>query len=414
MSSDSAINIHGLSKCYQIYENPRDRLLQMLFRGRRRYYREFWALRDVEFSMMRGESIGIVGRNGAGKSTLLQLICGTLSPTTGTVSVQGRIAALLELGAGFNPDFTGRENIYLSATVMGLSRQEIDACYDEIVQFSGIRDFIEQPVKTYSSGMYVRLAFAVATSVNPDILIIDEALSVGDGAFARKSFDRIMALKERGATILFCSHSMYHIEAICNRAVWLDAGRIMMLGDPAKVVTAFSTALMTGGEGLPEEEKAPPESVAATGTGQARIDTIQASVDGVVAKRLSIRSCESDLRVQVFYSSDPDLPAPSVAFGLETHAGVSVSSAGSLSDGVILQRRPDGFGMAELFFPKIPLMRGSYRMSIYLACERMIHMYDYATYCIELDVSHAGIEQGVVFLPRQWRSMQLGEVSVST
>lgn len=403
MSSETVISVRNLGKCYQIYDKPRDRLLQMFSRGRKKYYREFWALRDISFDLAKGEVLGIVGRNGAGKSTLLQMICGTLFPTTGTVEVQGRVAALLELGAGFNPEFSGRENVYLSATVMGLSKEEIDERYDAIVAFSGIGDFIGQPVKTYSSGMYVRLAFAVATSVDPDILIIDEALSVGDGAFARQSFDRIMSLKERGATILFCSHSMYHIEAICSRALWLDAGRIIMFDQPSKVVAAFSTAIMINEGGLQAEKVAGGSPVEKNMPGQARIDRISASADGVTANHLYIRSRESDLLVQVAFSSDPTMPAPSVAFGLETKAGVSVSSAGSLYDGVIVQRRPDGSGMAELFFPAIPLMRGSYRMSIYLGCERMLHMYDHAVYCIELEVSHAGIEQGVVFLPHQWR-----------
>ena len=205
----------ALGKTFELYTRPVDRLWQLLWGRRRRFSKPFVALNDVSFSLKRGEVLGLVGRNGAGKSTLLQLICGTLQPTAGEVAVNGRVAALLELGAGFNPEFTGRENVFLNAAVMGLSTAEIDARYDEIVSFSGIGDFINQPVKTYSSGMYMRLAFAVATAVDPDILVIDEALSVGDGAFARKSFDRIMALRERGATILFCSHSMYQIEAIC-------------------------------------------------------------------------------------------------------------------------------------------------------------------------------------------------------
>lgn len=403
MSSDLAISVQGLGKCYQIYEKPRDRLLQMLFRNRR-YYREFHALNEITFDLKQGECLGIVGKNGAGKSTLLQLLCGTLTPTTGTMNVKGRIAALLELGAGFNPEFSGRENVYLSATVLGLSKDEIDARYDEIVAFSGIGNFIDQPVKTYSSGMYVRLAFSVATSIDPDILIIDEALSVGDGEFARKSFDRIMDMKAKGATVLFCSHSMYHIEAICSCALWLDGGRAMMFDQPSKVTTAFSNSLLIEEslkKAAPEvsEKSEPSQQLAA----QARIDRIVASADGITANRLNLRSRESDLYIQVFFSSDPAMPSPTVAFGMETSAGVSVSSAGSLYDDAVLQRNPDGSGMVELFFPKIPLMRGMYRISIYLACERMLHVYDHAVYCIELDVSHTGIEQGVVFLPRQWR-----------
>jgi len=403
MSSELAILLENLGKCYQIYDHPRDRLRQMFSRSHR-YYREFWALRGLSLEVPRGEVLGIVGRNGAGKSTLLQLVCGTLYPTEGEVTVNGRVAALLELGSGFNPEFTGRENVYLGATIIGLSKEEIDARYEEIVAFSGIGDFIDQPVKTYSSGMYVRLAFSVATSVDPDILVIDEALSVGDGAFARKSFDRIMQLKKKGATILFCSHSMYHVEAVCSRALWLEAGRVVMIDEPSKVITAFSTSVMLGESPAGVEEATAVLPAGAVMTGQARIDRIIASADGLTANCLYLKSCESDLSVQVFFSSDPDIPAPNVAFGLETKAGVSVSSAGSLHDGATVQRGADGYGVVELFFPKIPLMRGSYRMSIYLACERMIHVYDHAVYCIELEVSHTGLEQGVVFLPRQWRS----------
>ena len=204
MSSDNAITIQNVAKTYLLYDRPQDRLKQMLFRGRRQYYREYQALKSLSFELPKGEVLGVVGRNGAGKSTLLQLICGTLTPSTGTVQVNGRIAALLELGAGFNPQFTGRENIYLSASIMGVNREEVDQKIEDIIDFSGVRNFIDQPVSTYSSGMYVRLAFSVATSVEPDILIVDEALSVGDGDFARRSFERIMAMKEKGATILFC------------------------------------------------------------------------------------------------------------------------------------------------------------------------------------------------------------------
>ena len=226
-----AVSVRALRKVHHLYERPIDRLKQMLWKGSTQNYREFVALHDISFELPRGEVLGLVGRNGAGKSTLLQAVCGKLTPTSGTVAVRGRVAALLELGAGFNPEFTGRENIYLNAAVLGLKRGEIDERYDAIVDFSGIAAFIEQPVKTYSSGMYMRLAFAIATSVEPDILIIDEALSVGDGAFARKSFDRIMQLKNGGATILFCSHSTYQVEALCSRAIWLEAGRLKMIGD---------------------------------------------------------------------------------------------------------------------------------------------------------------------------------------
>jgi lipopolysaccharide transport system ATP-binding protein len=224
MTVRPVIQAKHLGKCYRLFERPQDRLKQFFSPAHKKHYREFWALSGVDLEVGQGEVVGIIGRNGSGKSTLLQLVCGTLSPTEGEINVHGRVAALLELGAGFNPEFSGRENVFLNGAILGVSRAEMEARFDEIVAFSGIGDFIDQPVKTYSSGMYVRLAFAVAVHIDPDILIIDEALSVGDGAFARKSFERIMALKEKGATILFCSHSMYQVEVLCQKALWLDAG----------------------------------------------------------------------------------------------------------------------------------------------------------------------------------------------
>ena len=219
MSSDHAapaIHAENLSKCYQIYERPADRLKQMLLRGRRRYYREFWALRHVSFSIRPGEVLGVVGRNGAGKSTLLQLICGTMQPTGGRIAVNGRIAALLELGAGFNPEFTGRENVFMSAAIMGLDRRETEARLAEIFEFAGIGDFVDQPVKTYSSGMFVRLAFSAAIHVNPDILLVDEALAVGDVIFQHQCISRIREMQADGTTIIFVSHDMAMVRSICT------------------------------------------------------------------------------------------------------------------------------------------------------------------------------------------------------
>ena len=245
MSFESdVIRVDHLSKCYQIYNSPHDRLKQFVAPRLRRvlgrppvsYFREFWALRDVSFNVGRGETVGIIGRNGSGKSTLLQMICGTLMPTSGTVETHGRVAALLELGAGFNPEFTGRENVFLNAMVLGLNQAEIEARFDDIAAFADIGQFIEQPVKHYSSGMYARLAFAVAINVDPDILVVDEALAVGDEPFQRKCFARIDAIKNRGATILFVSHSGAAIINLCDRAVLLNAGERLYTGIPKRAV----------------------------------------------------------------------------------------------------------------------------------------------------------------------------------
>jgi lipopolysaccharide transport system ATP-binding protein len=258
MSSEPAVRVENLSKCYQIYGKPRDRLLQMLFRGHRKYYREFWALRDVTFEVGKGETVGIIGRNGSGKSTLLQMICGTLNPTGGTIETRGRIAALLELGSGFNPEFSGRENVYMNGAVLGLSREEMDDRYEEILAFADIGDFIDQPIKTYSSGMVVRLAFAVQAMVGPDILVVDEALAVGDVRFQAKCFDRLKQLKERGTSILLVTHSGEQIVTHCDRAVLLNDGCIVEQGEPKQVVNRYMDLLF----GKEKKEVAPVKPVA--------------------------------------------------------------------------------------------------------------------------------------------------------
>ena len=243
-SDDVAIRVAGVSKHYLIYRRPQDRLKQMLVprlqqavgRPPSQYFRDFAALKGVSFEVPRGQTVGIVGRNGCGKSTLLQIICGTMQPSAGSVAVNGRVAALLELGAGFNPDFTGRENVYVNAAILGVTRSEIDDRFEQIASFADIGEFIDQPVVTYSSGMYVRLAFAIAINVDPDILVIDEALAVGDEAFQRKCFARIQQIQDAGGTILFVSHSMQSVVQLCNRAILLDRGEAILEGSP-KVVT---------------------------------------------------------------------------------------------------------------------------------------------------------------------------------
>jgi lipopolysaccharide transport system ATP-binding protein len=243
-SKKIAIQVMGLGKCYSVYNKPIDRLKQALLSriknafglASHAYYREFWALKNVSLDVYKGETVGIIGRNGSGKSTLLQMICGTLDPTTGSVETYGRIAALLELGAGFNPEFTGRENVFMNASILGLSNAEISERFDEIAEFADIGEFIDQPVKHYSSGMYARLAFAVAINVDPDILIVDEALAVGDEPFQRKCFARIDQIKNNGGTILFVSHSGGTIINLCDRAILLNSGERLFTGTPKRAV----------------------------------------------------------------------------------------------------------------------------------------------------------------------------------
>ena len=410
MLSDPAIEARGLGKCYSLYERPGDRLKQLLWGRWRRhskpYFRDFWAMTDVNFAIAPGEVVGIVGRNGAGKSTLLQMVCGTLQPSVGELQVKGRVAALLELGAGFNPDFTGLENIYMNAAILGLSQAQVDERLEDILAFADIGDFIRQPVKTYSSGMYMRLAFAVATSVEPDILVIDEALSVGDGAFARKSFDRIMGLKDAGKTILFCSHSMYQVEALCSRAMWIEAGTLRMMGTAAEVTSAYQASLNSS---LPVAATlgmiAPANAnggLAGAAPGTGRINRIFATAHGTPGRELDLVSGETDLEITMEFSVDPGLPVPSMAFGFSDSNNLTVSSVLSGNDGVELHVDASGHGRASVVFPKLPLLKGRYTVTGFLLCENALHPYEQVEQSLVLNVTQKGLEQGLVALPHEW------------
>lgn len=411
MSFEPAISVKNLGKCYQLYAQPHDRLKQFLWRGRRQYFREFWALRDASFEVMPGEVLGIIGCNGAGKSTLLQLVCGTLTPSCGEIFVRGRVAALLELGAGFNPEFSGRENVFMSAAILGLSHKEISARFDDIVDFSGIRDFIDQPVKTYSSGMYVRLAFSIATSVDPDILVIDEALSVGDGAFARKSFDRIMGLKNAGKTILFCSHSLYQVEALCDRAIWLNHGKIEQIGTPAQAVVAYNDFLNRS-----ESKEASIPMLVVTDVipttppqGTARIVSVSASCDGCTGKELLVKSRVSSVCIEINYAFDPCLPTPSVAVVVSDMDERKITSAGTANEHLTLTPTAEGVGRVSIRYENFALLKGQYWVYALLMCEKGIHIYESAGMFAKLTVTQDDLEVGVVSLPHTWIDHNLSQ-----
>ncbi|WP_293267680.1 ABC transporter ATP-binding protein [Neptunomonas sp.] len=429
MSSEStqtlspAIQANILSKTYHIYKSPSDRLKQLIWGHKKIYYKPYHALKNISFDLPKGEVLGIVGRNGAGKSTLLQLLCGTLTPSSGSLKINGRIAALLELGAGFNPQFTGRENIYLSATVMGISRQEIDEKLDSIIEFSGIRSFIDQPVTTYSSGMYVRLAFSVATSVDPDILIIDEALSVGDGDFARRSFERIMAMRDSGKTILFCSHSLYQVETLCTHAIWIEKGEIRASGKPDIVIPTYQSFLdrlanqdsqpaqpnnatlpsnspPTSYENAQEENESnthPPSS-----PNSARITKVTAYADNITGNVLNISSCTSNLAIEVELHSSLENEIPGVAIVIHNSGGQLVTSCGTWGDGLTLDLDANGNGLLSISYKDLPLMKGTYYVGVLLFCSRGIFLHDEADPAITLHVTQSGQERGLVYIPHQW------------
>jgi lipopolysaccharide transport system ATP-binding protein len=276
-----AVRIDRVGKCYELYDRPQDRLKQTLFRGKRNFFHEFWALRDVSLTVPRGGTLGIIGRNGSGKSTLLQIICGTLAPTAGTVQTDGRVAALLELGAGFHPEFSGRENVYMNARILGLTKEQTDERFDRIAAFADIGSFIEQPVKTYSSGMYVRLAFAVIANVDADILVIDEALAVGDAFFTQKCMRFLRSFREKG-TVIFVSHDAAAVLSLCQRACWLDGGTLRQIG-PAKTVNEAYLAELFGELNRQRAQEAPssPTTVAEGQAAASAVTATDASTIGV-------------------------------------------------------------------------------------------------------------------------------------
>lgn len=402
MSSDVMIKLNGLSKTYEVYANPIDRLKQLVVGVRRRYFRAFTAVKSLDLEVSRGEVIGFVGRNGAGKSTLLQLICGTLTPSSGELVVKGKISALLELGAGFNLEFTGRENIYLAASLVGLSRQEIKDLEEDIIDFSGIRRFIDQPVKTYSSGMFVRLAFSVATSVDPDILVIDEALSVGDGEFAKRSFDRIMQMRDAGKTILFCSHSLYQIEQLCDRVYWIDAGGIRAQGAPAEVVKEY--------QGYLDKINRPDSpSLTATSTdvnslaSEARITRVTVSnTSADNTSDLVFETGKDSLSIDVELATLQSGKPPGIAVIFNDENGFLVSSCGSWEDGFELAQTGETQYRASVEFPQLPLLKGVYKISVMLFCDRGLYVYDEINEAAYIRVVQKGSALGVVSLNREW------------
>lgn len=355
-----ALRIEKVSKQYRIYERPGDRLKESLTRGLLRRHQEFWALRDVEFEIEAGTTVGIVGPNGCGKSTLLQIIAGTLAPTHGDVWHEGRIAALLELGAGFDPEFTGVDNVYMNAGLLGLSRRETDALFPAIERFAEIGPFLYQPVKTYSSGMYVRLAFAIAASVEPDILIIDEALAVGDAVFQHRCLRRINELHERGATVLFVSHDAAAVRALCSRAILLRAGGVIADGKPTEVLNLYQKIIMEREEAYEVESGSRTEESSSGdlclaplsysyrhGDGSAEI--VGAELIDSTHRRVEIVESGEALALRVVTRLNTDLDDPVVGFLIKNRHGIHAYGTNTKEQQIELGRVPRG-KMLEITF----------------------------------------------------------------
>jgi len=346
----NAVEFQGVSKSYAIYDAPGDRLKELMSLNRLKRHKDFWALHEVSFEVRRGETFCIVGENGSGKSTLLQMVAGILHPSSGTVRVNGRVSALLELGAGFNPEFSGRDNVYLNGSIMGLSTRQIDQRYADITAFAEIGDFIDQPVKTYSSGMVVRLAFAVAINVDPEILLVDEALAVGDIYFRQRCMRKVHELRQRGVTILFVSHAVSDVKAIGDRALWLDHGRMIEAGDPDKIVGKYLAA-MTAKDStyLLQKSAAEPKSAQRSAItapeivesipnidhrfGDGRAEVIGIAVYDEQARPVHLLAPSTRILVRISVRAKADVALPIVGFMLRNQLGMDFSGTNTAREG---------------------------------------------------------------------------------
>jgi lipopolysaccharide transport system ATP-binding protein len=404
----SSVIANGLGKVYQRYAKPIDSLKELCFR--RKYHDEFWALRDVSFRCEPGEVFGVVGDNGAGKSTLLKLLAGTLQQSHGELLVKGRVSAILELGSGFHPEYTGLENIKLGCALLGLDQQQTLDKIPEIIDFSELGDFVKQPVKSYSSGMFVRLAFAVVTSVDPDVLVVDEALSVGDQHFQKKSMDRMMAFKEQGKALIFCSHSLYHVKELCKRAIWLDKGVVKMLGSSADVIDHYNDHVRQ------QNRVSVPVSVAAAPVVTSVESTLNDSTLIAYLTEATLLDVTFDINSKPLYRTGDRFAVKVLAH---------VQSSLSLDDvhiGIIIKRN-DGvqcFGVStvlddkQLFhvnerqfgviyeIPHLSLLSGQYSLEVWLIDSTSVHIYDSMQSCCEFRVSQPNTEVGVAYFEHKW------------
>lgn len=404
-SNDIAIRVTNLSKCYEIYDAPRDRLKQFVMPRVRRlagkthkqYYREFWALKEVSFEIKKGETVGIIGRNGSGKSTLLQMICGTLTPTSGSIQTSGRVAALLELGSGFNPEFTGRENVYMNAAVLGLSKDEVDARFSDISAFADIGDFIEQPVKTYSSGMMVRLAFSVAIHVEPDILIVDEALAVGDIVFQMKCLDKMEEIRSSGTTILFVSHSLEQVKRFCETAVWLKDGKLQKIGESNYVTDQYRDASLreSGEAGVYHSER---------GTHKVGAPAI---VKSVIVNTSKLAPFDPfSVRVTYFVGERP-LPKLLLGVAIRDAKGTYIFGPNTHLDKVDIPYS-HGTHVVEYAIARLPLLTGTFVIDVGLFTDVGLVCIDYLGAAAEIIVMSEYFSEGLVYLDHEWKIISHG------
>jgi lipopolysaccharide transport system ATP-binding protein len=389
------VHAENLGKAYRLYARPFDRALEWAT-GKARH-QEFWALRELDLAVTAGEAVGIIGENGAGKSTLLALLTGTTRPTTGQVSVRGTLAAILELGAGFHPEFSGRHNARMHAALFGITGADADRRIEDAIAFSELGGFIDQPVRTYSSGMYVRLAFALAVSVDPEVLVIDEALAVGDQHFQTKCVDRITEFRERGKTILFCSHAMYQVKKLCDRALWLRQGRVAALGPVDEVIDAYL-------EYTRVRDQEAPAQTAATGRDASVLRLVDVTLEGGSGEDGATWQSGAPLTVRVVLErgAGADLE-PGVGIAFVRNDGLVCYCVSTEMDGVTMERHPDGTFRAALQVPKLPLLGGGYYLNVATIDNRSaLLIYDVQERRCPFRVRNPSDEFGVFRVDHQW------------
>ena len=401
---ENMIEITHLKKRYELYDKPIDRLKEALLRGKKVYHKEFYALRDVSINVKKGESIGIVGVNGSGKSTLLKIITGVLTPSEGSVVTHGKIAALLELGAGFNPDYTGRENIYLNGTMMGYTDEEMETRVQPIIDFADIGDFIDQPVKMYSSGMFARLAFAVAINVNPDILIVDEALSVGDTRFQLKCIEKMKELKDMGTTILFVSHATEQIKRFCTRTIWIRDGVVFQDGEASEIVDLYDNFMKFGESVLVEDDAGSLVSADISDmTDETAFDKNMLAYISKVSINKNIFHTFDDLKVEVEYSI---LDKNVEGFLL----GVAIYSKDRknyiFGPNTYLDKKQlsgeRGKYVATYTIPRLSLISGEYTIDVGIFNNEGIINLDYKMDVIRFAVSNQYFSEGMFYMEHEW------------
>lgn len=392
MSTD-AVAVTELWKSYRLYHERNQYLKAAVLRGRRARYEEFWALKGVEFTVPTGATFGVIGSNGSGKSTLLKCLAGILQPERGSVKLHGRVSALLELGAGFHPELSGRENVFLNGAILGLSRKEITARFDDIVEFAGLEEFIDTPVKNYSSGMFVRLGFAVAAHVEPEVLLIDEVLSVGDESFQRKCAEKIEQFRRDGRTIVFVSHGLAQVEQLCEQVAWIDKGELRMQGSAGEVISAYQ------GDSH-QAQRVEGEQGSRWGSGEAQIVSVSLLDDE--DQPLSVLTTMEPATIRVELVSHTSLQDVVVGVRIDSLAGGPVWGTTTRRAGRTIGRL-DGPARVDLRLPSVPLLEGVYDLTVALTDHTEIHPYDHWERRVRFEVrQYRSYDTGLVHIPAEW------------